>query len=85
MGKRKKNESVSTSKLMKFIEKESAMFERERHQDCHEFYIWLMNSINDQIKGKDKKKVTSLEEEFFSKRVTRTQCQVCQNSKHAVM
>lgn len=40
-----------------------------------------MNSINDQIKGKDKKKVTSLEEEFFSKRVTRTQCQVCQTSK----
>lgn len=56
------------------------MFEREHHQDCHEFYIWLMNQINDQIKGKDKKKITPLEEEFFSKRVTRTECEVCHNS-----
>lgn len=35
MDQRKRNESVSTSKLMRFIEKESAIFERERHQDCH--------------------------------------------------
>lgn len=81
MRKRKKFESVSTSRLMKFVENESAIFERERHQDCHEFYIWLMNSINDQIKGKDKKMVTPLEEEFYYKQVTRTQCQVCQKSK----
>ena len=41
---------------MKFIETESGLFERDRHQDCHEFYIWLMNEINDQIKKEDKKK-----------------------------
>jgi|LakMenEpi03Aug12_release.lakeMendotaPanAssembly.Ray.scaffolds.fasta_scaffold107592_2 uncharacterized UBP type Zn finger protein len=56
------------------------MFDKDHHQDCHEFYIWLMNQINDQIKGKDKKKITPLEEEFFSKRVTRTECEVCHNS-----
>lgn len=61
---------------MKYVETESAMFERERHQDCHEFYIWLMNQINDQIKGKSKA-TTPLEEEFFSKRVTRTTCLTC--------
>lgn len=53
-------DAVSTSKLMKFVETESLIFERERHQDCHEFYIWLMNSINDQLKGKEKNKVTPL-------------------------
>jgi ubiquitin C-terminal hydrolase len=78
--RKKKMESVSTSKLMKYVEAESAIFERDRHQDCHEFYIWLMNSINDQLKGKDKKKATPLEEEFFSKRVTRTECSVCKTS-----
>jgi uncharacterized UBP type Zn finger protein len=93
MEQRKRNESVSTSKLMRFIEKESAIFERERHQDCHEFYIWLMNSINDQIKGKEKDKgekgkprpPTPLEEEFFSKRVTVTECQVCKTGKSCLM
>lgn len=60
MWKRKKMDAVSTSKLMKFVETESLIFERERHQDCHEFYIWLMNSINDQLKGKEKNKVTPL-------------------------
>lgn len=84
--KKKAMDSVSTSKLMKFVEKESAIFERERHQDCHEFYIWLMNSINDQLKALKKKEKsdnnekegqTALEREFFSKRVTRTQCLVC--------
>ena len=74
MKARKRFDSVSTSKLMRYVESHSAMFERERHHDCHEFYIWLMNEINDQIKGSDKKKVTPLEEEFFSKRVTRTTC-----------
>jgi uncharacterized UBP type Zn finger protein len=82
MRKKKKFDSVSTSKLMKFVETESAMFERERHQDCHEFFLWLMSSINDQLKGKEKEKVTALEEEFFSKRVTRTECSVCKNSRN---
>jgi hypothetical protein len=41
-----------------------------------------MNSINDQIKGKGKNKPpTPLEEEFFSKRVTVTVCQVCNTGK----
>ena len=80
MRKKKKMDAVSTNRLMKFVESDSQIFERDRHQDCHEFYIWLMNSINDQIKGKDKKMVTPLEEEFFSRRVTRTTCSVCKNS-----
>lgn len=84
MQQRKRNESVSTSKLMRFIEKESAIFERERHQDCHEFYIWLMNSINDQIKGKRKDR-TPLEEEFFSKRATVTECDLCHTGAHGLI
>ena len=45
---RKRFESVSTSKLMRYVESQSAMPERERPHDCHEIYIWLMNEINDQ-------------------------------------
>ncbi len=41
---------------MGYIEKRSGIFERDTHQDAHEFYIWLMNEINDEIKAINKKK-----------------------------
>lgn len=79
MKAKKEKSSISTLKLMSFIEKESGIFDQDHHQDCHEFYIWLMDRINEEIKEKSKEK-TKLEHEFFSTRVTRTQCEKCKKS-----
>lgn len=50
MENRKEKFVISTLKLMDYVEKTSAIFDRETHQDSHEFYIWLMDSINNELK-----------------------------------
>ena len=53
---------------MDYIEKKSGVFDKEYHQDCHEFYFWMMDRINEELKEQNKKngvpkeKPTKLEE-----------------------
>lgn len=40
---------VNTKKLMKRIKALNALFDNDDHHDSHEFMIWLLNHLHDEI------------------------------------
>jgi len=83
---KKQRSTLSTKKLMGYVQDKNEILEEDRHQDCHEFFMWLVNDINDELVKKQKAAVpnykprehpTSLENDMFGLRTTRTVCSNC--------
>ncbi|MBS1890118.1 MAG: hypothetical protein JST59_02410 [Actinobacteria bacterium] len=51
---RKQRSTLSTKKLMTYVQNKNEILEEDRHQDCHEFFMWLLNDINDELVKKQK-------------------------------
>jgi hypothetical protein len=87
MAKSKKlRQTLSTKKLMTYVQEKNEILEEDRHQDCHEFYMWLVNELNDEMikklkaqhpNYKPKDFPTPLEKDMFGLRTTRTICSRC--------
>lgn len=41
--------TVNTKKLMKRIKSMNELFDNDDHHDSHEFLMWLLNTINDEM------------------------------------
>jgi ubiquitin C-terminal hydrolase len=59
---------ISTKKLMTFVKKRNEVFKGDFHQDCHEYFIWFLNELNDTLKKKKGKKFFCLIELKIIKR-----------------
>lgn len=83
---KKLRQTLSTKKLMTYVQEKNEILEEDRHQDCHEFYMWLINELNDEMikklkaqnpNYKSKDNPTPLEKDMFGLRTTRTVCMKC--------
>ena len=52
---RKSKGTMDSKKLMKKIRSLNIMFDNDDHHDAHEFLIWLLNQINEEIVADAKK------------------------------
>lgn len=61
----------------------NALFDNDDHHDSHEFLIWLLNTINEEILGpnmqQSQKKQSFVGEVFEGKLVSRTRCLECES------
>lgn len=51
---KKPRSTLSTKKLMAFVQEKNEILEQDNHQDCHEFFMWLINAVNDELVKKIK-------------------------------
>ena len=42
---------MNNKKLMKRIKAMNALFDNDDHHDSHEFLMWLLNTIHDEVVG----------------------------------
>lgn len=78
---------VDTKKLMKKIKSLNQLFDNDDHHDSHEFLIWLLNHIHEEIitppqgyqKPNGEVKSTIVSENFEGKLVSVTRCLECEN------
>jgi ubiquitin carboxyl-terminal hydrolase 12/46 len=49
---KKRTGVTSLKKLMSFTKKRNEEFKGDYHQDCHEFFMWYVNEIDDALNGK---------------------------------
>ena len=45
---------VSTKKMMNYVKTKNRIFDGNYHQDCHEFYMWYLNELEEILNGKIK-------------------------------
>ena len=70
---------LNTKKLMKRIKSLNELFDNDDHHDSHEFMMWLLNTINDEMAGpQGSQKMTFVREVFEGKLVSRTRCLECE-------
>ncbi|TNV77791.1 hypothetical protein FGO68_gene10338 [Halteria grandinella] len=71
--------TLNTKKLMKRIKSLNELFNNEDHHDSHEFMMWLLNTINDEMAGpQSQQRMTFVREVFEGKLVSRTRCLECE-------
>lgn len=79
---------VSAKRLMNYVYSKNEMLEQHYHQDCHQFFIWLVNEVNDELIHKAKSQkygynqkdyLTVLQKDMFGVQTTRTTCLKCKS------
>lgn len=53
--KKKKPGIMETKKFMSFVKRNNQDFNNEDHHDSHEYLIWLLDNLNENIKVENKK------------------------------
>jgi ubiquitin C-terminal hydrolase len=53
--KKKKTGVIDSKKFIQSIKKNNQEFNNEDHHDSHEFLIWLLDNLNENIKSENKK------------------------------
>ena len=66
---------------MQRVKELNIMFEGDMHQDCHEFFIWLINDISDYL-NKLRKGRTWVQSLFEGKFTSQTKCMCCETVSH---
>ena len=70
--------TVNTKKLMKKIKSMNALFDNDDHHDSHEFLIWLLNTVHEEI-SPPPQRGSLVSEVFEGDLISRTRCLECEN------
>jgi ubiquitin C-terminal hydrolase len=59
--KKKKTGVIDPKKFISLVKQNNQEFNNEDHHDSHEFLIWLLDSLHENIKNENKKSKTNFE------------------------